>query len=365
MKKLKIILILSVIAILTFSCQTGTRGSAEGRQITIVLTNPTVGNLETVKYLVEKEIFSVTGQINYLCIYHPSQAYNFERTEKYITDNNLSGFILQRVECELNEQNLFTDNGCTESIKKIFDESDGIIFFGGPDIPPTVWGEENTLSVITDAGRHYFELTILYHLLGSSRNEEHVPYLEEKPDYLVTGFCLGMQTMNVATGGSLYQDIPADIFGITTPEEKVALGQENLHRNYWSRIVRDSLLMSYSFHSIRFTDHPFFGETITVPKDLKPIILSSHHQSIKDLGKGFEVTAISSDGKVIEGFAHNKYPNVFAVQFHPEVNSLYENRAVRKFAPTDEPRTYHQIIGEEGLMFHKAYWKHISDALVN
>ena len=68
MKKLKIILILSVIAILTFSCQTGSRGSAEGSQITIVLTNPTVGNLETVKYLIEKEIFSVTGQINYLCI---------------------------------------------------------------------------------------------------------------------------------------------------------------------------------------------------------------------------------------------------------------------------------------------------------
>jgi putative glutamine amidotransferase len=364
MKKLTTFFLVMATAILAFSCQTGAPKQAADRAVTVVLTNPTVDNLKTIQFLTEKQIFAVPADVKYLCVYHPSQTYKFERTENYIAENNLTNFILSKVEGELNEQNIFAENNSTETLKKLFDESDGIIFFGGPDIPPTVWGEENTLSVVTDPGRHYFELTFLFHLLGSSRNEEHVPFLEEKPDYLVTGFCLGMQTMNVATGGSLYQDIPADLFGLTTPEEKVAQGQEYMHRNYWQEIVKDSLLMGVSLHTIQFTEHPFFGETINLDKEMRPLIYSSHHQSINQIGKGFEVTALSPDGKVIEGIAHNKYPNVFSIQFHPEVPALYENRAVKKFTPTDTPRTYHEMIGEEGLAFHKAYWAHISKALI-
>jgi putative glutamine amidotransferase len=364
MKKLTTLILVLAAAILVFSCQTNAPKGSGDNTITVVLTNPTVDNLKTIQYLSEKKIFDVPGDAKYLCVYHPSQTYKFERTEEYIAENSLSNFVLTRVEGELNEQNIFTDNSITEVLKKLFNESDGIIFFGGPDIPPTVWGEENTLSVVTDPGRHYFELTFLFHLLGSTRNEEHVPFLEEKPDYLVTGFCLGMQTMNVATGGSLYQDIPADLYDLFTDEEIVTISRENLHRNYWQKLSKDSLFMGSSFHPVKFTEHPFFGETVPVSKDLEPIVFSSHHQSIKEIGKGFEVTALSDDGKVVEAFAHNRYPNVFAVQFHPEVTSLYENRALRKFEPTDTPRTYHEIIGAESLAFHKAYWAHISKALI-
>jgi hypothetical protein len=38
----------------------------------------------------------------------------------------------------------------TEELKFVFRNSVGIFFFGGPDIPPAVYGEENTLSVVTD-----------------------------------------------------------------------------------------------------------------------------------------------------------------------------------------------------------------------
>jgi putative glutamine amidotransferase len=364
MKKLTIIILVLATAILVFSCQTKAPKGSTDSTITVVLTNPTVDNLKTIQYLSEKKIFDVPDDTKYLCVYHPSQTYKFERTENYIAENSLPNFVLTRVEGELNEQNIFTKNSLTEVLEKLFEESDGIIFFGGPDIPPTVWGEENTLSVVTDPGRHYFELTFLFHLLGGTRNEEHVPFLEEKPDYLVTGFCLGMQTMNVATGGSLHQDIPADLYNLFTDEEIVTISRENLHRNYWQKLSKDSLFMGSSFHPVKFTEHPFFGETIPLSKDLEPIVFSSHHQSINKLGKGFEITALSDDGKVVEAIAHNKYPNVFAVQFHPEVTSLYENRALRKFEPTDTPRTYHEIIGADGFEFHKAYWAHISKALI-
>jgi putative glutamine amidotransferase len=90
------------------------------------------------------------------------------------------------------------------------------------------------------------------------------------------------------------------------------------------------------------------------------LLVSSHHQSSKALGKGFEITAHSPDRMVIEGLAHDQYPYVFAVQFHPEVPALYTDMESWKFEPGDEPRTMHQIIGKDGVRFHKKYWSYIS-----
>ena len=98
-------------------------------------------------------------------------------------------------------------------------------------------------------------------------------------------------------------------------------------------------------------------------KNLTPRIYSSHHQSPKDIGQGFEVTAWSPDGKIVEGLAHKLFPNAFAVQFHPEVPALYEDRETWKFEPGDTPATMHRIIGKKSVQFHKKYWKHISDIL--
>jgi putative glutamine amidotransferase len=91
-----------------------------------------------------------------------------------------------------------------------------------------------------------------------------------------------------------------------------------------------------------------------------PVIYSSHHQAAKDIGEGLEVTALSPDGKVVEGLAHKQYPNVFAVQFHPEVPALYENRELWKFSPGETPETFHKMLDRKSLKFHKKYWKNIS-----
>jgi len=114
---------------------------------------------------------------------------------------------------------------------------------------------------------------------------------------------------------------------------------------------------------VRFTDHPFFGEKVKVTRNLNPLVCSSHHQAIKEPGKGLEVTAVSIDGKIIEAIAHNRYPHVFSVQFHPEVPALYENMNKIKFHPDDIPQTYHELIGKEGINFHRQYWRYISKAL--
>lgn len=330
----------------------------------IILTNPTVNNIKTIQFLTNAELLDVNQKkMKFVGVYYEGQNYDFNKTKIYIENSKLENFFLQEIQGELNEDNLFQENDCSADLKTLFDNSVGVFFFGGPDIPPGIYGEENTLSVVTDPERHYFETTFLFHLLGGYWNEDFVPFLKDKPKYFVTGFCLGMQTMNVATGGTLIQDIPSEIYGATTPRETLNLGRTNLHRNYWQEIVEDSLLMGINLHTIQFTNHTFFGVTVDVSKKFEPRIYSSHHQAAEKIGKGLEVTALSPDGKIVEGLAHSKYQNVFAVQFHPEIPGLYEDLYVRKFNPDDEPQSYNDIIGKKSVKFHAKYWENISDIL--
>lgn len=362
MKKLLLFLFISTFSLSGFT-QNFFREDFNTRKKYVILTNPTVSNLKTVQYLVNAHLLDVNRKIRFVGVYYEDQNYDFNQTRNYIDEKGLKNFYLHEVRGTLTESNVFDDNDCTADLKTIFENSVGVFFFGGPDIPPAIYGEENTRSVITDPNRHLFEATFLYHLLGGYQNENYPPLLNEKPRYLVTGFCLGMQTMNVATGGTLIQDIPAELFGAETPDAALQIGRANLHHNYWKDINDDTLLMSCNLHTITFTDNAFFGRIVKVPKRWNPRVYSNHHQAAKKLGKGMEVTAVSPDGKVVEGIVHKRFPNVFAVQFHPEVPALYEDLYVRKFHPDDEPMSYNDIIGKQSVKFHERYWEHISEII--
>ncbi len=134
----------------------------------IILTNPTVNNLKTIQYFVNTDLLDIKKRkMKFVGVYYEKQNYDFGKTKQYIEDNGLTNFHLQEIKGELSEDNLFEENECTEQIRKVFKNSIGVFFFGGPDIPPGVYEEENTLSVVTDPERHYFETTFLFHLLGS------------------------------------------------------------------------------------------------------------------------------------------------------------------------------------------------------
>ncbi|HET6557644.1 MAG TPA: gamma-glutamyl-gamma-aminobutyrate hydrolase family protein, partial [Prolixibacteraceae bacterium] len=164
-------------------------------------------------------------------------------------------------------------------------------------------------------------------------------------------------------GGTLTQDIPAQKYDKTTPEEILQLKKEQLHRNYWQEVSDDTMLMDINFHPIEFTAHPFFTEEVKADKGLNPQVLSSHHQAIHKLGKDLIVTATSLDGQVIEGITHRIYPNVFAVQFHPEVPSLYKEGEKLKFTPDGTARPYFHILSKEDHEFHQKYWETITKAI--
>ena len=327
----------------------------------ILLANPTARNLEIVRFLTSRGIFGTDpGHTRFVGVFHSGQAYDFAQSEEYIREHPEAGFFLHEVRGAIDDSVVYGENGCSGEFRLLFDHSAGILFFGGPDIQPVLYGEENRGSVVTDPGRHTFEVSFLFHLLGGSRNQGFRPFLEERPTFVVTGFCLGMQTMNVAAGGTLYQDIPRQVYGKEGPRAALETDRENLHRNYWQEISDDDKIMGINLHTLRFTSHPFFPREVKVRRNSRPLIYSSHHQSPRETGTGFDITALSPDGNIIEGLAHRHYPHVFGVQFHPEVPALYENREKWKFAPEEQPQSYHRLIGRKSVRFHKKYWDYIT-----
>ena len=330
----------------------------------MILCNPTVHRIRTIQFLTNANLLQVKkNKVKFVGVYYEGEKQDYTETQKYIKENELDNFFLHEIKGELNETNLYQNNDVSAQLKTVFENSIGVFFFGGADIPPAIYGEENEHAAIYTPARHYYEATFLYHLLGGYQDENFKPFLAERPDYMVTGFCLGMQTMNIATGGTLIQDIPAEIYGAENAEETVKIGRTNMHRNYWQKIKEDTLFMSGNLHTIKFTDHPFFTKAVGIKSKATPRIYSSHHQAAEKLGLGMEVTCLSPDGKSVEGLAHNKYRNVFAVQFHPEVTTLYEGSDLKKFHPEDQAMSYNNILGKSSIRFHEAYWEYISDVL--
>ncbi len=359
----KLILSLTLVLILNVGfAQNFLETELQANKTYILLAHPTVSNLETIQFLLHNNILKL-NDVEFVGVYAANESYDYNQSIKLIKKPEMNRFHLQKLVEKADTGNIYKANDWTKTFKSLFDHSVGIFFFGGPDIQPEVYHQKNLYSVVTDPNRHLFELSFLFHLLGGKQNDDFEPFLNKRPGYFVTGFCLGMQSINVATGGSMTQDIPAQTYRKKTAEETLKLKNDQLHRNYWQETVKDTLLMGINFHPIQYTAHPFFLQKVKADKNRRPTVLSAHHQSIQELGKNLIVTATSSDGQVIEGIQHRLFPNVFAVQFHPEVPALYKEGKKLKFAPTDTPKSYFEILTPEDRNFHFKYWETISKSI--
>lgn len=334
----------------------------------IILTNPGLWDLKAVLFLIEEDIIKLTNtelQVVYFDNFHR----DFEKCSAFATEKELNFITFEKVYGELNPENLFEENDCSDDFYNLFKASDGILFFGGADFPPETYNQKTSLltSIVTPQ-RHYFELSFLFHLLGGSQNSEHKAYLDEKPDYLVYGFCLGMQTMNAATGGSMFQDIPKYIYGLEYVEDVLAADRDQMHRNYWARLAKVENIYWRNLHPIQMIADGFFINNMKISLEDRPIVCSNHHQAVDQVGQGLQVEALSTDGKVIEALSHERFKNVLGVQFHPEVPTLYQQDGPRYFASPDDSvgfREYDKLVEMNSLEFHLKFWKYFSSLVKN
>ena len=148
---------------------------------------------------------------------------------------------------------------------------DALLIPGGRDIDPSYYYEDILPQVkLVPRERSDFEISLL---------REIIKY--QKP---VLGICYGMQLVNVAFGGTLYQDIASQ------------LSSDINHRKGYHKIV---------IEENRFIEKGEFS------------VNSTHHQALKELGTGLVGFAFSTD-KLIEAFYRNDYPFLVGVQWHPE-----------------------------------------------
>lgn len=158
---------------------------------------------------------------------------------------------------------------------------DGLILSGGNDIQAHLFGEEpHRLTDECCPERDHYEIT-LAQLAAKQR----------KP---ILGICRGLQLLNVAFGGTLYQDL--------------SLFSPNVHQHTQKA---PTYAASHSVDIIKGTMlHQVFGcDTVQTN--------SFHHQGIKALADGFVVNAKSKDG-VIEGIEKMDESYMLGVQWHPE-----------------------------------------------
>ena len=326
---------------------------------------PETGTIKALMALKEQGLLPA-ADLEVVGVHHSKERTNYKEAYAYVQDNKIDWIKFHAVSGEIGLADLYKPNALTKEFEAIFAKSDGLIFFGGPDIMPPAYGEKtHLLTAVTDPYRHYLELSFVFRLLGGSQNDAAKGLLEGRPNFPVLGICLGSQTLNVGTGGTLVQDIWTETYGKSYVEDITALGQPNWHTNPWRKLdPLDRKLLPYMLHPIKLVEGGKLVTGIGVAPANQPYIMSAHHQAAARIGKGFKVAATSLDGKVVESIEHVKFPNVLGVQFHPEFTMLWDAKAEYRFTPQDKDLfTVNGFLKAQApsLEFHQKLWKWFFD----
>lgn len=193
-----------------------------------------------------------------------------------------------------------------EDLERIISVLDGLILIGGEDVHPSYYNEDpiEELGDVNDV-RDIYDLALIR--LAADRK---LPTL---------GICRGEQLINVAFGGSLYQDIPSQY------EDKSVEHNQKVSSKYPTHYI--NLLPGSIIASIT-------GETELVTN-------THHHQAVKDVAPGFRVTAWSCDG-IPEAIESSNGLPMWGVQFHPEAHTMNGDSIMIRFFEfiIDQARTY-------------------------
>ena len=171
-----------------------------------------------------------------------------------------------------------------EAAEQIAGRMDGLLLCGGSDLDPSYYGEEPLPELdVTVPERDAFEMALLEHAL-----DRGIP---------VFGICRGLQVLNVALGGTLYQDLPSQIGGGSIAH------RQQMPKWQWT-------------HEVEVDES---SNVARVMESTELRVNSYHHQGIKDLADGLVVAARASDG-VVEAIEYSNLSEhwLVGVQWHAE-----------------------------------------------
>jgi len=168
-----------------------------------------------------------------------------------------------------------------KSLERILGSVQGLILSGGPDIHPRWYGEE-PLTGLGEVDETLDQIELLAAGLAIKR------------DLPILGICRGIQVLNVALGGTLYQDIASQAPESICHNPKT----DKAVNTHTVRIVAGSQL------------HKIIGKN-------EIWVNGKHHQSVKDLAPDLVVTARAKDG-MVEAVELPGKPFIVGVQWHPE-----------------------------------------------
>ena len=172
--------------------------------------------------------------------------------------------------------------GRPEDAADLLERVQALVLTGGDDVDPGLYGEEPHATVTQVAPeRDAFELALCREALRVDR-----PTL---------AICRGQQVLNVATGGTLIQDIPSTVSGAADHDPE---------RERWELTHEVRLLPGSRLRQV-------LGED-------RVAVNSFHHQAVKDLGRGLRASAWSVEDGLVEGIEAEACRFVVGVQWHPE-----------------------------------------------
>ncbi|MDG2085880.1 MAG: gamma-glutamyl-gamma-aminobutyrate hydrolase family protein [Flavobacteriales bacterium] len=177
------------------------------------------------------------------------------------------------------------------NIDSILNLADGIILTGGEDIYPLMYNDTNNIKL---SGEFDFRRDTLEKKLFDYAFNNKLPLI---------GVCRGMQMINVASGGTLFGDLPTEI------------GDSIMHRNN-GEVMHNIMVTNNNIDNISMI-FPVNGKVLPKKQFFK--VNSWHHQGLKEIAANIIVIAESYDG-LPEAVVINKkvHPFMIGVQFHPE-----------------------------------------------
>ncbi len=164
----------------------------------------------------------------------------------------------------------------------LLDRIDGLVLTGGDDPHPRAFGEQPHPRIdVVDERRDLFEYALVTEAL--------------ERDLAVFGICRGVQMMNIALGGDIFQDL------VTQAEHPICHSQRTVEDAPWHDLVVAP------------------GTVLHEAVGAKSIAVNSfHHQSCRGLGQGLVASAWTSDG-LVEALEHPSRSWFLGVQWHPEL----------------------------------------------